>query len=76
MTLNREQLISLGAFRNRVQGLLNSGYKYMFRVEEPGMFFYKLVHRNGNRISLTFYTTSGILSQYTNGKQTFYGKMC
>ena len=44
----------LAAFRERVQGFLSDGYHCSFTVEQDDLFFVKLYHRNGNRISACF----------------------
>lgn len=65
----------LAAFRERVQGFLHDGYHCSFTVEQDDMFFVKLYHKNGNRISIIFKPNSNELSQFTNGQKVFCDKV-
>lgn len=66
----------LAAFRERVQGFLRDGYHCSFTVEQEDLFFVKLYHKNGNRISVIFKPKTNELSQFTNGEKVFCDKVC
>ena len=47
-------LIAVGAYNERVNGLIKDGYQTSFVHESDGLHFTKLVHRNGNRVTVRF----------------------
>ena len=75
MKKQRSVMIGLAAYKERVQGFLNDGYSVDFTAEDPDMFFTRLHHRNGNRISVIFKPSNGELSQLTNNKKVFCGSV-
>ena len=68
-------LIAVGAYNERVNGLIKDGYQTSFVHESDGLHFTKLVHRNGNRVTVRFSEKDGYLSQSTNGKTVFCHKV-
>lgn len=64
---------ALAAFQQRLQGLKQDGYKHMFTSQDRTMIFVKLVHRNGNRVSVVLRFNDGTIYQRTNGKIVFPG---
>lgn len=67
---------SLAALTERLQGFIDDGYWIVFCAADKCSFFMKLCHHNGNRISLSLNLKNGELSQFTNNKQVFTGKVC
>lgn len=65
------QLKALAAYNERVQGLLNDGFIKMFSYQDETLIYVKLVHRNGNRIAVSFNVTDGRIKQETNGKTVY-----
>jgi len=76
MITERQQSISLAAFYLRVQGFVKDGYWKSFEVIDKSFCFVKLVHKNGNRVSLKLDLQNGNISQLTNGKETSCHSMC
>lgn len=67
---------SLAALTERLQGFIDDGYWIIFYAADKCSYFVKLCHHNGNRVSLSLNLTNGDLSQFTNNKQVFSGKVC
>lgn len=67
---------SLAALSERLQGFIDDGYWIVFYAAGKFSFFVKLCHHNGKRISLSLNLKNGELSQFTNNKQVFSGKVC
>lgn len=59
----RQQLKSLAAYQMRVQGFIKQGFWKSFEHRTSQLVFCKLVHRNGNRISVMLDLINGRLSQ-------------
>lgn len=66
----------LVALSERIQGFLDDGYQTIFDYHDNCMTYWKLRHRNGNIISIKLNMVDGIITQYTNGKQTHTEKVC
>ena len=64
---------ALAEFQQRLQGLKNDGYQHLFTSQDKTMIFVKLVHRNGNRVSVVLRMNDGTICQRTNGKIVFPG---
>ena len=60
---------ALRLWNERISGLLDDGYKVVFRSNgfSDDMWFVSLRHRNGNRVSMTAYWRRNQLIQRTNG---------
>lgn len=71
-----QKLDAVGAFYRRIHDLQEDGYYTLFAYAEAGLYFYKLVHRNGNRVSVRLSLKDGRLSQFKNGKECYSAKMC
>lgn len=54
----------------RTQGFLQDGYSIVFEHKSQGLCLVKLVHTNGNRITLKYNAIDGRISQCTNGRET------
>jgi len=65
----KHKLIGLSALHVRVGDLKNDGFKVVSEHYDYSFALVKLIHRNGNRISVKIDYDRGILSQLTNGKQ-------
>lgn len=74
--LNNKNLMAVCAFNERIHSLITDGYSIVFNHQVAGLYFAKLVHRNGNRVSIRLSLDDGILSQTTNGKITFSCPLC
>lgn len=63
------RLKALRSWNERVSGLLDDGYKVVFRSSgnPDDMWFVSLRHRNGNRVSMTAYWRRNQIIQRTNG---------
>ena len=66
---------SLAALTERLQGFIDDGYWIIFYAADKYSYFVKLCHHNGRRISLSLNLKNGELSQFTNNKQVFSGKV-
>lgn len=64
---------ALAEFQQRLQGLKQDGYKHLFTSQDRTMIFVKLVHRNGNRVSVVLRMNDGTICQRRNGKVVFPG---
>ena len=69
--LKDNDLKAVCEFNERIHSLITDGYSIVFNHQVAGLYFAKLVHRNGNRVSIRLSLDDGILSQTTNGKITF-----
>lgn len=65
----KHKLIGLSALCVRVRDLKNDGFNVVSEHYDYSFAYVKMIHRNGNRISVKIDYDRGILSQLTNGKQ-------
>lgn len=73
--MDKRILIAFHAFKERVKGLRDDGYCVMWQSDAPGsMLHAKLVHHNGNRISIFAYPNENKLVQMTNHIKVYDGK--
>lgn len=70
--LKDNELKAVCEFNERIHSLITDGYSVVFNQQVVGLYYAKLVHRNGNRVSIRLDLDDGILSQTTNGKITFH----
>lgn len=54
----------------RTQDFLNDGYSIVFQHKDTTLCLVKLIHTNGNRITLKYDVIDGRISQCTNGRET------
>lgn len=71
----QQKLEAVGAFYRRIHDLQEDGYYTLFAYSDAGLYFYKLVHGNGNRVSVRLSLKDGELSQSKNGKVCYSAKM-
>lgn len=71
MIINLKQYKAMCAYKERVHGFLKDGYTVLFDYDDIALMYTKLRHRNGNIVTVSFSKTDGILSQTTNGEETF-----
>lgn len=76
MNTRLKDLKALVALSERLQGFLQDGYRIQLAYESQDLYFYKLVHANGNRITLKYNVSTRTISQSTNGQQTYESKVC
>lgn len=69
------KLKGLSALNRRVDDLCHDGYYINFMYQSNDMQLVKLVHNNGNRISLVLKFESGTISQRTNNKEVHSEKV-
>lgn len=67
---NDVYLKGLVILAKRTQDFLQDGYSIVFEHKDSSLCLVKLVHTNGNRITLKFSVVDGRLSQCTNGRET------
>lgn len=65
----KHKLIGLSALQVRVGDLKSNGFNVVSEHYDYKFAYVKLIHKNGNRISVKVDYDSGILSQLRNGKQ-------
>lgn len=65
----KHKLIGLSALCMRVGDLKSSGFNVVSEHYDYSFAYVKLIHKNGNRISVKVDYDRGILSQLSNGKQ-------
>ena len=70
-----KQSLAVSAYKLRVDSLVKEGYAIMFETSDDGLFYSKLVHRNGNHVVVRFSLKDGYLSQSTNGQTVFSDKV-
>lgn len=74
--MDKSILIAFHAFKERVKGLHDDGYRVMWQSDTPGaMLHAKLVHHNGNRISIFAYPDENKLVQLTNHIKVYDGRL-
>lgn len=68
---------ALRSWNGRISGLLDDGYKVVFRSNgfSDEMWFVSLRHRKGNRVSMTAYWRRNQLIQRTNGRISHEGTL-
>ncbi len=66
---NFKQMISLATLHHRVQGLTKDGYQIVFKTATMNAVIYKLMHRNGTRIMLSYDVKQKTIIQKTNGRE-------
>ena len=76
MSTQLKDLKALVALSDRLQGFLEDGYQIQLEYKSQDLYFYKLVHHNGNRITLKYNVITRTISQSTNGQQTYESKVC
>lgn len=76
MSTQLKDLKALVALSDRLQGFLEDGYQIQLEYKSQDLYFYKLVHNNGNRITLKYNVITRTISQSTNGQQTYENKVC
>lgn len=76
MNTQLKDLKALVALSDRLQGFLEDGYQIQLEYKSQDLYFYKLVHHNGNRITLKYNVITRTISQSTNGQQTYESKVC
>lgn len=69
------KLKGLSALNRRVDDLCKDGYYINFMYQSDDMQLIKMVHHNGNRISLILKWSSGTISQRTNNKEVYCEKV-
>lgn len=60
----------------RTQGFLQDGYSIVFEHKDKDFCLVKLVHTNGNRITLKYNVLDGRITQCTNGRETHSEEVC
>lgn len=65
----KNKLIGLSALHVRVGDLKSDGFNVVSEHYDYKFAYVKLIHKNGNQISVKVDYDRGILSQLTNGKQ-------
>lgn len=60
----------------RTQGFLEDGYSIVFEHKDKSLCLIKLVHTNGNRITLKYNVLDGRITQCTNGRETHSEEVC
>lgn len=76
MCLDNSHLKGLVLLAERTQGFLEDGYRILFEHKDKSLCLVKLVHPNGNRITLKYNSIDGRITQWTNGRETHSEKVC
>lgn len=76
MCSGNSHLKGLVLLAERTQGFLEDGYTILFEHKDKTLCLVKLVHPNGNRITLKYNSLDGKITQCTNGRETHSEKVC
>lgn len=75
MRQNNAYLKGLSILYQRMEDLKKDGYDIIANYQDNNLCLIKLRHRNGNRITLKYSATDGVVSQSTNNVKNFSNKV-
>ena len=71
-----DRIKGLVALHRRLQDLLDDSYEIRINHSSRDLKYVRLVHRNGNAITLKLTLDDGKLQQWTNGKIVYSSTVC